>query len=136
MMHQTKSSLWKRFVAIAQPYLFPAISGAGWSTLLLLIMLMVFLFSVLLMFEAGIILTANHFAPVLTVKIASGLTELVKGQLRLYSGLCGAVNPLYQCWPSQNASELSRLRARAAGRDRWRILPVRKYRDAVAAPST
>ncbi len=86
-MPQTQSSLWKRFVAIAQPYFFPAIPGAGWSTLLLLIMLMVFLFGVLLMVVAGIILTANHFAPSLSAKIASGLTELVKSIFHSGSGL-------------------------------------------------
>ena len=53
-MEQIKRSLWKRFVAIAQPYFFPDIRGGGWAMLLLLIMLLVFLFGVLFLIVAGV----------------------------------------------------------------------------------
>ncbi|MBI5591293.1 MAG: ABC transporter ATP-binding protein/permease [Deltaproteobacteria bacterium] len=72
-MGQTKRSLWERFIKIAQPYFFPDIRGGSWAMLLLLIMLVVFLFGVLFLIIAGMTWTANHFAPVLTAKIASGL---------------------------------------------------------------
>lgn len=87
MMPQTKSSLWNRFAVIAQPYFFPTVPGAGWSTLLLMIMLMIFLFGALFIFVAGIITAANHFAPSLTAKVASGLTSLVMDIFHSRSGL-------------------------------------------------
>ena len=46
-MHQKKRSLWMSFVAIAQPYFFPAIRGGVWTTLLLMILLLLFLFGLL-----------------------------------------------------------------------------------------
>ena len=48
-------------------------------TLLLMIMLLVFLFGLLFMLVTGITLTANHFAPDLTAKIAPGLLPVVTG---------------------------------------------------------
>ncbi len=77
MTTQTKSSLWKHFATIARPYFLPSIPGAGWSTLLLMIMLMLFLFGVLAVLVAGIIYAGNTFSPALTVKIAGKMTELV-----------------------------------------------------------
>ncbi len=69
--------LWKRFAAIAQPYFFPRIHGGGWITLLLMMTLMVFLFGILAVLVIVLVLAGNHFAPVLTAKIAGGLTALV-----------------------------------------------------------
>ncbi|MCX5883197.1 MAG: ABC transporter ATP-binding protein/permease [Deltaproteobacteria bacterium] len=76
-MEQIKRSLWKRFVAIAQPYFFPNVRGGGWAMLLLLIMLLAFLFGVLFLIVSGLTLAGNHFAPALTAKIASGLFSMI-----------------------------------------------------------
>ena len=76
---QNKRTLWTSFVTIAQPYFFPGVRGGAWITLLLMIMLLVFLFGLLFMIVAGITLTANYFAPDLTVRIAAGLVPVVKG---------------------------------------------------------
>jgi len=84
---QDKRSLWKSFVSIAQPYFFPAIPGGAWATLLLMIMLLVFLFGVLFSLIAGITLAANHLAPELTDKIASGLVPVVTDIFRSYGWL-------------------------------------------------
>ena len=65
-------------IAIAQPYFFPTIRGGGWVTLLLMIMLLVFLFGVLSLVVAAIILAGNYLAPTLTAQIASGLLSLIK----------------------------------------------------------
>ena len=77
-MRHTKLSLWRRFIAIAQPYFFPTIRGGGWVTLLLMIMLLVFLFGVLSLVVATMVLVGNYFAPALTAQIASGLLSLIK----------------------------------------------------------
>lgn len=74
---QGKRSLWMSFVTIAQPYFFPHMRGGAWVTLLLLIMLLIFLFGLLFMIVAGLILMANHLAPELTAKITSGLVPLI-----------------------------------------------------------
>ncbi len=76
-MRQIKHSLWKRFVTIAQPYFFPDIRGGGWAMLLLMIMLLGFLFGVLFLIVSGMTFAANHVAPALTAKIASGLFEMI-----------------------------------------------------------
>jgi len=76
-MEQIKRSLWKRFVTIAQPYFFPDMRGGGWAMLLLLIMLLAFLFGVLFLIVSGMAFAGNHFAPVLTAKIASGLFSFI-----------------------------------------------------------
>ena len=78
-MGQIKRSLWKRFVAIAQPYFFPDIRCGGWAMLLLLIMLLGFLFGVLFLIVSGMALAANQVAPDLTAKIASGLLSTIAG---------------------------------------------------------
>ncbi len=78
-MGQIKRSLWKRFVAIAQPYFFPDIRYGGWAMLLLLIMLLGFLFGVLFLIVSGLALAANQVAPDLTAKIASGLLSTIAG---------------------------------------------------------
>jgi vitamin B12/bleomycin/antimicrobial peptide transport system ATP-binding/permease protein len=74
-----KRSLWKRFVAIAQPYFFPDIRFGGWAMLLLLILLLGFLFGVLFLIVSGATFAANHLAPDLTAKIASGLLSMITG---------------------------------------------------------
>jgi vitamin B12/bleomycin/antimicrobial peptide transport system ATP-binding/permease protein len=78
-MGQIKHSLWKRFVAIAQPYFFPDIRRGGWAMLLLLIMLLGFLFGVLFLIVSGMALAANQIAPDLIAKIASGLLSTIAG---------------------------------------------------------
>jgi putative ATP-binding cassette transporter len=78
-MGPIKRSLWKRFVAIAQPYFFPDIRCGGWAMLLLLIMLLGFLFGVLFLIVSGMALATNHVAPDLTAKIASGLLSTIAG---------------------------------------------------------
>jgi len=81
-MSETKHSAWKRFVAIAQPYFFPRIRGGGALTLFLMIMLLFFLFGVLFLLVSGIVVTASHFAPDLTARIAGGLLAMVTGILQ------------------------------------------------------
>ncbi|MBN1663031.1 MAG: ABC transporter ATP-binding protein/permease [Deltaproteobacteria bacterium] len=76
-MSQEKPSLWKRFVAIAQPYFFPLIPRGGWAMLLLLVMLLIFLFGVLFLTVSGLIVTVNYFAPDLVSKTAGGLLGMV-----------------------------------------------------------
>ena len=76
---QNKRSLWISFVQIAQPYFFPGIRGGPWITLLLMILLLVFLFGVLFLVIAGLVLAAHHFAPALTGKISAGLVPIVTG---------------------------------------------------------
>lgn len=71
-----KRSLWNQFVTIAQPYFFPAIRGGSWSMLLLLMMLLVFLFGILFMTVAGLILACNLISPSMTSQVASGLLSL------------------------------------------------------------
>ncbi|HBZ57166.1 MAG TPA: ABC transporter ATP-binding protein, partial [Syntrophobacteraceae bacterium] len=80
-MNQAKRALWTRFVAIAQPYFFPNVRGGSWLTLLLMILLLVFLFGVLSVTVAGVILVGNHIVPVLTAKVASGLVAVITGIL-------------------------------------------------------
>ncbi|HAA03305.1 MAG TPA: ABC transporter ATP-binding protein [Syntrophobacteraceae bacterium] len=80
-MNQAKRALWTRFVAIAQPYFFPNVRGGSWLTLLLMILLLVFLFGVLSVTVAGIILVGSHIVPVLTAKVASGLVAVITGIL-------------------------------------------------------
>ncbi len=86
-----KRTLWTSFVTIAQPYFFPRIRGGSWITLLLMIMLLVFLFGLLFMIVAGIILTVNHFAPDLTARIAAGLVPVVTGIFSSKAWLLAAV---------------------------------------------
>jgi putative ATP-binding cassette transporter len=76
-MTQTKVSLWRRFLSIAQPYFFPRIHRGGWATLLLMALLLVFLFGALSSVVAALILVGNHLAPTLTAEIASGLSSLI-----------------------------------------------------------
>jgi vitamin B12/bleomycin/antimicrobial peptide transport system ATP-binding/permease protein len=90
-MLQKKLSLWRRFLAIAQPYFFPSIRGSGWATLLLMIMLLVFLFGALSVVVAAMILVGNYLAPALTAEIASGLLSLITDALHSNAWLIVAV---------------------------------------------
>jgi putative ATP-binding cassette transporter len=75
-------SLWRRFAAIAQPYFFPPRPGGGKMTLLLLALLLAFLFGLLAVFVAGMVLAGEYFAPQLTTKIAGGLIGVVHSLFR------------------------------------------------------
>ncbi len=77
-MSSRNRSLWMRFVLIAQPYFFPEIRGGGLATLLLMTLLLVFVFGVLFLIVAGVVLAGSHFAPSLTAQVASGLLSLVQ----------------------------------------------------------
>ena len=55
MKKEKYTSLWLRFVAIAQPYFFPRIPGSGKLTLLLMIMLLLALFGLLFFTVAALI---------------------------------------------------------------------------------
>lgn len=74
-------SLWIRFAAIAQPYFFPEVSRGGLATLLLMILLLAFVFGVLFLVVAGMVLAGSVLAPSLTDHVASGLLALVKETL-------------------------------------------------------
>ena len=71
------ASLWRRFATIAQPYFFPAIPGGGWITILLMVMLLVFVFSLLALTVAGLTLAGSHWAPQTTARIAPGLHDQI-----------------------------------------------------------
>jgi putative ATP-binding cassette transporter len=77
MMWQAKFSLWRRFIAIAQPYYFPRIRHGGWATCLLIFMLLVFLFGLLSVGVAALVLAGSLLAPALTAEIAEGLVSLI-----------------------------------------------------------
>jgi len=74
-----ESSLWVRFVAIAQPYFFPHIPNGGKLTLLLMVMLLLALFGVLFFTVSALVFAGNWLAPEMTVKVAGGLRNAVEG---------------------------------------------------------
>ena len=76
-MNHSPPSLWRRFATIAQPYFFPAVAGGGWATILLMVMLLIFVFSLLALIVAGLTLAGSHWAPQITSRIAPGLHELI-----------------------------------------------------------
>ncbi len=84
---EKESSLWRRFVVIAQPYFFPRSRYGGAITLLLMFSLLVFLFGVLFLIVSGAILLGNIFAPQLTAKLAQGLITIVHVTYHSKAGL-------------------------------------------------
>ena len=76
-MNHSTPSLWRRFAAIAQPYFFPAVPGGGWATILLMVMLLIFVFSLLTFIVAGLTLAGSHWAPQIAARIAPGLHEQI-----------------------------------------------------------
>lgn len=76
-MSPSKRSLLRRFVAIAQPYFLPRRPGSGRLTVLLLLGLLVFLFGLLFLAVAGLVLLGQQISPELTAKIDAGLLALV-----------------------------------------------------------
>lgn len=89
-MRPKKYSLWKRFIAIAQPYYFPRTRHGAWMTLLLMVMLLVFLFGLLSVAVAAMVLAGNHLAPVLASEVAEGLVALITGALHSHAWLIPA----------------------------------------------
>ena len=73
MKFEKYSSLWIRFVAIAQPYFFPRIPGGGKLTLLLMVMLLLALFGILFFTVSILVTVGNWLLPELTGKVAGGL---------------------------------------------------------------
>jgi len=90
-----KRSLWRSFVSIAQPYFFPGIRGGAWTTLLLMVALLIFLFGLLFMLVVGITWAAAQTAPDLTGKIAPGLVALVDGILHSRAWLLAAATLVF-----------------------------------------
>jgi len=89
-MRPVHRSLWLRFIAIAQPYFFPPIRGGRWVTLLLMVVLLLFIFGVLSVVAAGMVLAGNYFAPVITSEIASGLLSVIMDALHSDAWLIAA----------------------------------------------
>ena len=74
---RTRPSLLRRFAAIAQPYFFPRIPGGGWVALLLMGLLLVFLFGVLFLLVAGLVVLGSRLDPGLAATIAPGLLSVI-----------------------------------------------------------
>ncbi len=70
--------LWHRFVAIAQPYWYPAGRGSGKIFFLLLLSLLIFLFALLVVVVSAMTLVLNHFFPTVMAETAGGLVSLVQ----------------------------------------------------------
>ncbi len=114
-----KKSLWMRFFSMAQSYFFPKVHRGGWTMLLLLFMLLLFLFGVLFTVVSGATLLANYLAPSLTGEIASGLVSLVTRTLHSNAWLFVAASlvvPVF-CFAFFGA----RLRGRWGA---WRLLAI------------
>jgi putative ATP-binding cassette transporter len=71
--------LWKKFVHIAQPYFYPLVRGGGWITLLLMVLLLVWVFTLLFLCVAALTLAGQHLNPTLTDTIAPGLSSMLRG---------------------------------------------------------
>ena len=119
MKKGNSSSLWRRFVAIAQPYFFPRVPGGGKLTLLLMIMLLLALFGVLFFTVAALVTAGNWLLPELTGKIAGGLLAMItnvfsSGRWLLAAGCIALPGGIF-LWQGAN------LRAR---RSAWMLLAV------------
>lgn len=71
--------LWNRFIAIAQPYWYPAGAGTGKTFLALLLLLLVFVFALLFILVSAVALLTQQFFPVFIEQTAGGLVKLIRG---------------------------------------------------------
>jgi putative ATP-binding cassette transporter len=71
--------LWNRFVAIAQPYWFPSTPGSGRIFFGLLLLLLLFLFSLAFVLVSAIVLLAQQYLPIFMEETAGGLVTTIQG---------------------------------------------------------
>ncbi|OCR01500.1 ABC transporter ATP-binding protein [Oscillatoriales cyanobacterium USR001] len=77
-MNRFDRQLWKRFLAIAQPYFYPLESGSSAIFLGLLVLLIVFLFAAMFVAVSAICLGTQAIFPDFFNSIAAGLATLIK----------------------------------------------------------
>lgn len=77
-MNRFDRQLWKRFLAIAQPYFYPLEPRSGTAFLGLLVLLIVFLFAAMFVFVSAVSLGIQALFPDFFNSIAAGLATLIK----------------------------------------------------------
>ena len=77
-MNRFDRQLWKRFLAIAQPYFYPLEPRSGTAFLGLLVLLIVFLFAALFVVVSAVCLGTQALFPEFFNSIAAGLATLIK----------------------------------------------------------
>jgi vitamin B12/bleomycin/antimicrobial peptide transport system ATP-binding/permease protein len=77
-MNRFDRQLWKRFIAIAQPYFYPLEPGGGRVFLGLLALLLIFLFAAMFVAVSVVSLGAQLFFPEAFNGVAAGLATLIK----------------------------------------------------------
>jgi putative ATP-binding cassette transporter len=77
-MNKFDWQLWKRFLAIAQPYFYQIERRSGGVFLALLLLLLVFLFAAMFVLVSVVSLGAQALFPEVFNSIAGGLVQLVK----------------------------------------------------------
>ncbi|WP_413164469.1 ABC transporter ATP-binding protein/permease [Capilliphycus salinus ALCB114379] len=78
-MNRFDSQLWKRFLAIAQPFFYPLEPGSSKVFLGLLLLLLTFLFAAVFVLVAGVTLGSQYLLPEFFNSIAPGLYQTVMG---------------------------------------------------------
>ncbi|MEG3845115.1 SbmA/BacA-like family transporter, partial [Microcoleus sp. herbarium14] len=78
-MNRFDRQLWKRFIAIAQPYFYPLEPGGGRIFLGLVALLLIFLFAAMFVFVSVVCLGGAAISPDFVNSIAAGLVTLLKG---------------------------------------------------------
>ncbi len=78
-MNRFDSQLWKRFMAIAQPYFYPLELGGGRIFLGLVALLLIFLFAAMFVAVSALCLGGAALFPDFVNSIAAGLVTLLKG---------------------------------------------------------
>ncbi|MEL7039437.1 MAG: ABC transporter ATP-binding protein/permease [Cyanobacteria bacterium J06592_8] len=81
-MNGFDNQLWKRFLAIAQPFFYPLESGSSTVFLGLLLLLLVFLFAAVFVLVAGVTLGSQYLFPEFFNSIAPGLFETIKAVIQ------------------------------------------------------
>lgn len=77
-MNRFDRQLWKRFLAIAQPYFYPLEPNSGSAFLGLLVLLIVFLFAAMFLAVSAVSLGTQAIFPEFFNSIAAGLATLIK----------------------------------------------------------
>ncbi|MEB3887156.1 ABC transporter ATP-binding protein/permease [Lyngbya sp. CCY1209] len=77
-MNRFDSQLWRRFLAIAQPFFYPLVPNGGKTFLLLMLLLLIFLFAVAFVLVAAVTLGSQLLFPEFFNGIAPGLLGAVQ----------------------------------------------------------
>jgi len=78
-MNRFDRQLWKRFIAIAQPYFYPLEAGGSRIFLGLVALLLIFLFAAMFVLLSAVCLGGGALFPDFVNSIAAGLVSLLKG---------------------------------------------------------